>query len=61
MKSFRNLNPILENYCYQKNGQKEEIYDSIDIKDIVKDYNIHIIIDNQTTTLENNYDVFKWS
>ncbi len=61
MKSFRNLNHILENYCYQKNGQKEEIYDSIDIKDIVKDTSIQIIIDNQTTTLENDYDVFKWS
>ena len=61
MKSFRNLNHILENYYYQKNGQKEEIYDSIDIKDIVKDTSIQIIIDNQTTTLENDYDVFKWS
>ena len=39
MKSFRNSNPILENYCYQK----EKIYDSIDIKDITKDTNIQII------------------
>lgn len=61
MRSFRVLNHILENYCYQKNDQKEEIYDSIDIKDIVKDTSIQIIIDNQTTTLENDYDVFKWS
>ena len=55
----------------KNNSQKEEIinilkdcydnkiYDSIDIKDITEDTNIQIITDNQTKSLEKDYDIFK--
>ena len=42
-----------------KNCYDNKIYDSIDIKDITKDTNIQIVNDNQTKSLEKDYDIFK--
>ena len=42
-----------------KNCYDNKIYDSIDIKDITEDTNIQIIHDNQTKSLEKDYDIFK--
>ena len=47
-------------WLYTKIYQNDnKIYDSIDIKDITKDTNIQIIHDNQTKSLEKDYDIFK--
>lgn len=69
---FQKLKSFFRELLLSKaNSQKEEIidilkdcydnkiYDSIDIKDITKDTNIQIITDNQTKSLEKDYDIFK--
>ena len=69
---FQKLKSFFRELLLSKNNnQKEEIidilkdcydnkiYDSIDIKDITKDTNIQIIHDNQTKSLEKDYDIFK--
>ena len=69
---FQKLKSFFRELLLSKNNnQKEEIidilkdcydnkiYDSIDIKDITKDTNIQIIHDNQTKSLEKDYDTFK--
>lgn len=69
---FQKLKSFFRELLLSKNNnQKEEIidilqdcydnkiYDSIDIKDITKDTNIQIVNDNQTKSLEKDYDIFK--
>ena len=69
---FQKLKSFFRELLLSKNNnQKEEIidilkdcydnkiYDLIDIKDITKDTNIQIITDNQTKSIEKDYDIFK--
>ena len=69
---FQKLKSFFRELLLSKNNnQKEEIidilkdcydnkiYDWIDIKDITKKTNIQIVNDNQTKSLEKDYDIFK--